>query len=55
MVYPRDIVGVQRNLREQEGNKEIKVVQTSIVDEELAKDQSGKTRATLSVSGWKLT
>lgn len=54
IVYPRDIVGVQRNYRKDEENQEIFVIQTSVQEDELAPEQSGKTRATLTVSGWHL-
>lgn len=54
IVYPRDIVGVQRNYRKDEENQEIFVIQTSVQEDELAPEQPGKTRATLTVSGWHL-
>lgn len=54
IVYPRDIVGVQKNFRSNEVNGEIMVVQTSIIEDELAPPQHGKTRATLTISGWQL-
>ncbi|KAM0756223.1 Bet v1-like protein [Meredithblackwellia eburnea MCA 4105] len=54
LVYPRDIVGVQQNFKSKEFNQEITVIQTSVQEDELAPEQSGKTRATLSVSGWQL-
>lgn len=54
LVYPRDIVGANRNIRSNELNQEIMVVQTSVVEDTLASNQSGKTRATLSMSGWEI-
>lgn len=54
VVYPRDIVGAQRNYRSAEENQEIFVIQTSVQEDELGPEQSGKTRATLAVSGWHL-
>lgn len=54
LVYPRDIVGVQKNIRSNELNQPIMVVQTSIVENELAPEQPGKTRANLDISGWEL-
>lgn len=52
LVYPRDICGQQQIFEADNG--EIVVIQTSIVDTDLAPEQSGKTRATLDVSGWQL-
>ena len=55
LVYPRDIAGHQHNFISTSGkkNEEIVVIQTS-KENELAPEQSGKTRATLTVSGWQL-
>ncbi|GAA6004308.1 hypothetical protein JCM10207_000661 [Rhodosporidiobolus poonsookiae] len=55
LIYPRDIVGVQQNHLRADGSPtgERLVVQTSIKEDELAPEQSGKTRATLVVSGWR--
>ncbi|GAA5969661.1 hypothetical protein JCM21900_000799 [Sporobolomyces salmonicolor] len=56
LVYPRDIVGIQKNYGgEVNENGERMVVQTSIEEPERAPEQKGKTRATLKLSGWKLT
>ena len=52
LVYPRDICGVQANY--QTSPEELIVIQTSIEADALAPVQSGKTRATLGVSGWQL-
>ncbi|KAM0793328.1 hypothetical protein ACM66B_000785 [Microbotryomycetes sp. NB124-2] len=51
LVYARDIVGAHKNYR---SDKEIKVVQVSIDEPEIAPEQYQKTRATLTVSGWQL-
>ncbi|GAA5821901.1 hypothetical protein JCM10212_002452 [Sporobolomyces blumeae] len=53
LVYPRDIVGVQRNYGTEVGGERT-IIQTSVVEDETAPEQKGKTRATLKVSGWKL-
>lgn len=45
---------VQKNFRSDELNKEIVVIQTSVEELELAPEMAGKTRATLTVSGWQL-
>lgn len=45
---------VQRNYRSSELNEEIFVIQTSIVDDEHAPEQYGKTRANVTISGWHL-
>lgn len=52
LVWPRDITGVQANYEEADGA--VVVIQTSIEDEENLPAQSGKTRASLTVSGWQL-
>ncbi|GAA5838101.1 hypothetical protein JCM3766R1_004200 [Sporobolomyces carnicolor] len=54
LVYPRDIVGVQKNYGGDVANGERTIIQTSVVEDELAPEQKGKTRATLKVSGWSL-
>ncbi|GAA5965486.1 hypothetical protein JCM3765_003301 [Sporobolomyces pararoseus] len=54
LVYPRDIVGVQKNYGGDEENGERTIIQTSVEENELAPEQKGKTRATLKVSGWRL-
>ncbi|KAL8283747.1 hypothetical protein RQP46_005542 [Phenoliferia psychrophenolica] len=54
LVYPRDIVGVQKNFRSEGLNEEITVIQTSLEGSDLAPEMAGKTRATLTVSGWQL-
>jgi len=54
LVYPRDIVGIQKNYGGETDNGERTVIQTSVEESELAAEQKGKTRATLKVSGWKL-
>ncbi|GAA5922688.1 START domain-containing protein [Sporobolomyces koalae] len=55
LVYPRDIVGIQKNYGGETENGERMIVQTSVDEPELAPAQKGKTRATLQVSGWKLS
>jgi hypothetical protein len=45
---------VQKNYRSSGKNEEILIVQTSVEEPELAPEQSGKTRATLTISGWQL-
>lgn len=52
IVGPRDLCGVQRIVRE--GKERLLIVQTSVVDDEMAEVQSGKTRADLKVAGWEL-
>lgn len=54
LVYPRDIVGIQKNYGGETENGERTVIQTSIEETDLAPEQKGKTRATLKVSGWSL-
>jgi len=54
LVYPRDIVGIQKNYGGETENGERMVIQTSVEESDLAAEQKGKTRATLKVSGWKL-
>lgn len=53
LVYARDIVGAHKNYREKPGG-EICIIQTSVQEDEKAPEQYGKTRATLTVSGWQL-
>jgi len=48
---PRDIVGVQRNYTDPEDGT-LRMVQTSVTDEEKGPEQSGTTRADLVLSGW---
>ncbi|GAA5995064.1 START domain-containing protein [Rhodotorula paludigena] len=57
LVHPRDIVGVQKNYHPEDGNPkgERFVVQTSVDEPKWAPEQKGKTRATLALSGWRLT
>lgn len=57
LVYPRDIVGIQRNYHPEDGSEkgERMIIQTSIEEPEWAPEQKGKTRATLTVSGWRFT
>ncbi|GAA6036630.1 hypothetical protein JCM8097_001261 [Rhodosporidiobolus ruineniae] len=52
-VYGRDIVGVQRNYADETTGERL-IVQTSVQEDELVPEQSGKTRATLTLSGWRL-
>lgn len=59
IVGPRDLCGVQKIYRERvtvEGQEveRILIVQTSVVDDALAKVQDGKTRANLFIAGWEL-
>jgi hypothetical protein len=54
LVYPRDIVGIQKNYGGETENGERTIIQTSVEETELAPEQKGKTRATLKVSGWSL-
>lgn len=54
LVYARDIAGAHKNYRSDKPGGEICIVQTSVEEPEKAPEQSGKTRATLSVSGWQL-
>ncbi|GAA5855377.1 hypothetical protein JCM5353_001746, partial [Sporobolomyces roseus] len=44
LVYPRDIVGVQKNYGGESDNGERTVIQTSVEESELAAEQKGKTR-----------
>ena len=53
IVYPRDIVGVQAS-SDGDAEGERLVVQTSVEEQEWAPEQKGKTRATLTLSGWQL-
>ncbi|GEM06154.1 lipid-binding START containing protein [Rhodotorula toruloides] len=57
LVYPRDIVGIQKNFHPEDGSEtsERMIVQTSIEEKGWAPEQKGKTRATLTVSGWRFT
>ncbi|PRQ76919.1 hypothetical protein AAT19DRAFT_12337 [Rhodotorula toruloides] len=57
LVYPRDIVGIQKNYHPEDGSEkgERMIVQTTIEEKEWAPEQKGKTRATLTVSGWRFT
>jgi hypothetical protein len=54
LVYPRDIVGIQKNFGGEKENGERTIIQTSVEELDLAPEQKGKTRATLKVSGWNL-
>ncbi|SGY31314.1 BQ5605_C002g01221 [Microbotryum silenes-dioicae] len=54
IVWPRDIIGIQKNYKSLELNQEVVVVQASVTDDEHGPEQSGKTRATVTVSGWQL-
>ncbi|GAA6018253.1 hypothetical protein JCM11491_005123 [Sporobolomyces phaffii] len=54
LVYPRDIVGIQKNYGGETENGERTIIQTSVEELDLAPEQKGKTRATLKVSGWSL-
>ncbi|BGP28630.1 hypothetical protein JCM10296v2_000366 [Rhodotorula toruloides] len=57
LVYPRDIVGIQKNYHPEDGSEkgERMIVQTTIEEKDWAPEQKGKTRATLTVSGWRFT
>lgn len=55
LALQRDIVGVQKNYRTDEENKEIIIIQTSVEENDIAPEQPGKARATLTIGGWKLT
>lgn len=59
LVYGRDITGVQCNYRSTELNQEIIVIQVSVPDDgsyaDFPGDESGKVRAKVHWSGWKLT
>ncbi|GAA5907982.1 START domain-containing protein [Sporobolomyces salmoneus] len=52
LVYPRDIVGIQKNHGGETENGERTIIQTTVEETGLAPEQKGKTRATLKVSGW---
>ncbi|BGP44728.1 hypothetical protein JCM10450v2_000542 [Rhodotorula kratochvilovae] len=56
LVYPRDICGIQKNYHPADGDAQAErlIVQTSVQEDGWAPEQKGKTRATLTLSGWRL-
>ncbi|GAA6047150.1 hypothetical protein JCM3770_006924 [Rhodotorula araucariae] len=56
LVYPRDICGIQKNYHPTDGDAQAErlIVQTSVQEDGWAPEQKGKTRATLTLSGWRL-